>query len=165
MNKFAAIDFETANRNPSSICSVGAVIVEDNKISDSCYHLIHPAPNYYNSLNTSVHGLTREDTNDAPLFPEVWAEIEPKIHCLPLIAHNKAFDENCLRHVFQVYDMDYPGYQFYCTYQGARKFFPKNTIENYQLQTVAAKFGYDLKRHHHALSDAEACAIIAMNIF
>ena len=33
---------------------------------------------------------------------------------------------------------------------------------NHQLQTVAAACGYDLQNHHHALSDAEACAAIAL---
>lgn len=28
---------------------------------------------------------------------------------------------------------------------------------NRQLQTVAARCGFDLTRHHHALTDAEAC--------
>ena len=35
------------------------------------------------------------------------------------------------------------------------------SLENHQLQTVAAACGYDLTDHHHALADAEACAWIA----
>ncbi|MBP1631680.1 MAG: hypothetical protein H6Q15_2573 [Bacteroidetes bacterium] len=38
-------------------------------------------------------------------------------------------------------------------------------VEVYQLQTVSEHCGYDLKQHHHALSDAEACAAIALNMF
>ena len=34
MTDFAAIDFETANEHPSSVCSVGVVIVRDGEISD-----------------------------------------------------------------------------------------------------------------------------------
>ena len=34
MKDFAAIDFETANRERSSVCSVGAVIVRDGRIVD-----------------------------------------------------------------------------------------------------------------------------------
>ncbi len=34
MTDFAAIDFETANEQPSSVCSVGVVIVRDGEISD-----------------------------------------------------------------------------------------------------------------------------------
>ena len=32
---FAAIDFETANECPSSVCSVGVVIVRDGRIVDT----------------------------------------------------------------------------------------------------------------------------------
>lgn len=47
MENFAAIDFETANRERSSVCSVGIVIVKDGKITDKIYRLIRPYPNYY----------------------------------------------------------------------------------------------------------------------
>lgn len=164
LKDFAAIDFETANGCRESVCSVGVVIVENGKIADSYYHLIRPIPNYYTPFTTAVHGLVYEDTEDALPFPEVWAEIAPKIRYLPLVAHNKAFDESCLKAVFRAYGMEYPDYNFQCTLLAARKIFPKGTIENHQLQTVALRCGFDLTRHHHALADAEACAHIAMKI-
>ena len=47
MRDFAAIDFETANNERSSVCSVGIVIVRDGEIIDTFYSLIQPEPNYY----------------------------------------------------------------------------------------------------------------------
>ncbi len=47
MKDFAAIDFETANRCRSSICSVGIVIVREGRIVDKFYSLVRPIPNYY----------------------------------------------------------------------------------------------------------------------
>lgn len=79
MKNFAAIDFETANQQRTSVCSVGIVIVRDGEIVDSYYSLIKPEPEYYSYWNTRVHGLTMEDTMNARVFPEVWAEIQPKI--------------------------------------------------------------------------------------
>lgn len=163
MENFAAIDFETANNERTSVCSVGVVIVRDGEIVDSFYSLIQPEPNYYNYWCTQVHGITRHDTESAPVFPEVWKQIEPLIDGLPLVAHNKAFDESCLKAVFRCYQMDYPDYEFHCTCQAARRVFPKG-LTNYQLHTVAARCGYQLRNHHHALADAEACAWIAREI-
>lgn len=40
MKNFAAIDFETANQQRTSVCSVGIVIVRDGEIVDSYYSLI-----------------------------------------------------------------------------------------------------------------------------
>lgn len=68
MTDFAAIDFETANNERSSVCSVGVVIVRDGEVTDSFYSLIHPEPDYYCRFCQDVHGLGPEDTDDAPVF-------------------------------------------------------------------------------------------------
>ena len=173
MQDFAAIDFETANYARSSVCSVGVVIVRGGEVVDKFYSLIKPEPEYYNYRCTQVHGLTAADTDAAPVFPEVWAQIEQKLRLsadeqkrlgseyLPLVAHNKAFDESCLKAVFRVYQMDYPDYPFYCTCIASRRVWPKG---RHNLDIIAARCGYDLTNHHHALADAEACAAIALEI-
>ena len=164
MTDFAAIDFETANQYPSSVCSVGVVIVHNRQIVEKIYRLILPEPEWYSYWNTQTHGLTACDTRDAKVFPHVWKEIESKIAGLPLVAHNSSFDESCLRAVFRVYQMDYPDYEFHCTCSASRKKFGK-LLPNHQLHTVAAHCGFYLENHHHALADAEACAAIAMEVF
>jgi len=161
MQDFAAIDFETANWSRSSVCSVGIVIVRGGEIVDRFYSLIQPAPNYYNRRNTEVHGLTRSDTDGQPTFPEVWAQVEGRIAGLPLVAHNRPFDEGCLKAAFEEYGMEYPGYQFHCTLAASRRVLD---LPSHCLDVVAAACGYDLENHHHALADAEACAAIALKI-
>ena len=145
------------------MCSVGVVVVRAGVVADTFYSLIHPEPEYYQWFCMKVHGLRAEDTEDAPVFPDVWAKIEPMIAGLPLVAHNARFDEGCLKAAFKVYRMDYPDYEFLDTLWASRKHFGRN-LPNHQLQTVSAACGYDLARHHHALADAEACAAIALKI-
>jgi DNA polymerase-3 subunit epsilon len=161
MTDFAAIDFETANGRRSSVCSVGIVIVRNGKIVDKFYSLIKPIPNYYTYWTTQVHGLTNRDTDNAPIFPTVWAQVADKLKGLPLVAHNKAFDESCLKSVFEEYDMEYPNYRFYCTLIASRRCLK---LEHHNLDIVAATCDYDMENHHHALADAEACAAIALKI-
>ena len=163
MKDFAAIDFETANEQPCSVCSVGVVVVRGGEIVDSFYHLIHPEPEYYQWFCQRVHGLGPWDTDDAPVFPYVWEKVVPLIEGLPLVAHNARFDETCLKSVHRVYQMDYPDYVFYDTLAASRRHFG-HCLPNHQLQTVAAACGYNLTRHHHALADAEACAWIAREL-
>ena len=146
----------------TSVCSVGVVIVRNGEIADSYYSLIRPEPEYYTYWNTRVHGLTLADTSRSPVFPAVWQEIAPRIEGLTLVAHNKAFDESCLKAVFRMYGMDYPDYDFRCTLQASRRAI--KGLPDYQLHTVAAWCGYRLEQHHHALADAEACAWIARQI-
>ena len=178
LRDFIAIDFETANQEPSSVCSIGVVMVRNGQVADSFYSLIQPEPNYYNYWCQRVHRLSRQDTDDAPVFPKVWQQIEERItnvffpnqefddrryqiaH-LPFVAHNARFDEGCLKAVFKVYQMDYPDYCFYDTLTASRRQFG-HSLPDHQLHTVAAACGYDLQHHHHALADAEACAAIAL---
>ena len=164
MKDFAAIDFETANRCPCSVCSVGVVIVLDGTITERIYELIKPEPERYDYWNTYVHGITEKDTRNAPTFDKVWRKIEPRIEKMPLVAHNSSFDESCLKSVFKTYGMTYPDYVFHCTCKAARRVFGKTVLPNHKLHTVAAHCGFDLKNHHHALADAEACAVIALQI-
>ena len=163
MKDFAAIDFETANEHQSSVCSVGVVVVREGEVVDTFYSLIHPEPEYYQWFCQRVHGLSNEDTDCVPVFPEVWKKIAPKIDGLPLVSHNSGFDEGCLKSVFRVYRMDYPDYCFYDTLAASRRHFGP-WLPNHMLHTVAAACGYELLNHHHALADAEACARIAMAI-
>ena len=170
MKDFVAIDFETANFNQSSICSVGIVIVKDGEIVDNFYSLVRPVPNYYNSRCSAVNGLYFQDTDEEREFPEVLADAQRKIHEyfpyiedgeVPFVAHNKAFDENCLKAVFAAYEIAYPGYEFECTLLKSRKVWREG---HHNLDIIACYCGYDLTNHHHALADAEACAVIAMQI-
>ena len=162
MKDFAAIDFETANPYRSSVCSVGVVVVRAGVVVERVYRLIRPEPNYYMSWNTRVHGITAADTDGAPRFPEVWQEVAPLVEGLPLVAHNSPFDEGCLKAVFRRYELEYPDYRFYCTCRAARRTMPQ--LPNHRLETVAEACGFDLRQHHHALADAEACAEIALQI-
>jgi DNA polymerase-3 subunit epsilon len=162
MDNFAAIDFETANEQPSSVCSVGGIVYRGGEEVDRFYSLIKPEPEYYKYWNMRVHGIAPTDTYTAEVFPKVWAKIEPIICGLPLVAHNSPFDEGCLKAVFRVYQMDYPDYQFFDTCRASRRFF--RLLPNHQLQTVAAACGFNMNHHHHALADAEACAVIAKKI-
>lgn len=163
MKDFAAIDFETANGQLTSICSVGIVIVHNGEITERIYSLIRPRPNFYSEFNTRIHKLSYHDTVEADIFPKVWAAIHPRIEGLPLVAHNSPFDEGCLRAAFGIYSMEYPDYTFHCTCRASRRTFGKS-LPNHKLNTVASHCGYSLKDHHHALSDAEACAAIAVMI-
>lgn len=162
MERFAAIDFETANWQRTSVCSVGVVVVNRDEIEERFYSLIHPVPDFYTRKNTEIHGLSQEDTDEASGLSDGMEGNCSFDKRDPFVAHNSMFDEGCLKAVHAFYEMAYPDYRFYCTYRLSRKLF--KGLENYQLHTVSAFCGYDLTRHHHALADAEACGVIMQKI-
>ena len=161
MDNFIAIDVETANREPSSICSIGAVKVRDGIIVDSRYSLICPEPGYYDYFCTRVHGLTDDDTWDAPSFGTVWAEWEEWLEDLPLVAHNAPFDSGCIRAACRIYGLEAPS-EFLCTLAAARQKIPRGVCASRSLDSLCNFFGIPLDNHHNALDDARACAGLAI---
>lgn len=165
MDNFVAIDVETANNEPSSICAIGAVKVVDGCIIDRFYELVKPEPEFYfRHFTLNVHGIGKEDTENARLFPEVWRDIDRMAGGLPLVAHNKAFDERCIRAAHRTYGMDYPDYTFQCTLSAAKRQIPRSMLTSYSLPYVCEFLGIPFYNHHNALADAEGCAKIAMTI-
>ncbi len=163
MDNFVALDVETANAQPTSVCSIAVVKVIDCSIVDSLQRYVKPEPNYYfRHFTKNIHGISRGITDSALTFDKIWQEFEQFIGDFPLVAHNKSFDERCLKACFRAYRMDYPDYRFYCTCESARRTIPKAMIGSYSLPRVCDFLGIPFYNHHDALADAEACARIAM---
>jgi DNA polymerase-3 subunit epsilon len=147
MRAFTAIDFETAQWNPNSVCQIGLIRVEHNEIQYQYESLIKPPGNTYFRKNIEVHGIRPEDTEEAPTFDRVWYDIKPYIEDQLIVAHNAAFDVNCLKHTLAYYDEIEPSFEVDCT----RKIYRRG------LFYLSKKYRIPLN-HHDALSDAHACA-------
>ena len=159
---FIAIDVETANNEPSSICSIAAVKVVDGEIVDSRYTLINPEPNYYTYFCTRVHGLTDADTWNAPSFGTIWREWEPWLRGFRLVAHNAAFDSKCIAEACRVYRLEPPSEPWLCTLRSARRQIPRQMLPSKRLPSVCEFFGVPFDNHHNALADALGCAKIGI---
>ena len=165
MDNFVAIDVETANGERTSICSVGAVKVENGVITDRFYKLVRPLPNYYfRRFTDEIHGIGRADTDSQPTFAGIWPSLKEFIGHFPLVAHNKAFDQNVLRSTSRAYGIEFPDNEFLCTLQKARRTFPRQLCPSFSLPFLADFLGIPFDNHHNALADAEACAKIALAI-
>ena len=112
-------------------------------------------------LFTWVHGLTWEDLRNAPTFPEVWPEMASFMDgASGLVAHNATFDRSVLYGCCESFGCPYPGLPFYDTLKGARRSLPPGSKS---LDHVCSYFQIKLN-HHQALSDAEACARIFVEL-
>lgn len=161
MKDFVAVDVETANREPSSICSIGCVKVRDERIVDSFYSLVHPEPDYYSYFCQRVHGLSDDDTYNAPPFDEVWTQILDFAEGLPFVAHNASFDHGCISAACRIYQLETPD-PFNCTLRAARSSIPRMVCPSKALPSLCDFFGIPFNNHHNALADAEACAKLAV---
>lgn len=157
---FTALDFETANRQTHSACSVALTVVRNNEIVDEYYTLIKPET-WFDAFNTKIHGIKESDVLDSPKFPEIWGEMAHYFSEDQLVvAHNMPFDKRILTGTMNYYGMKQPTFQTLCTVQSSRRLL--RGLPNHKLNTVAAYYGIPLN-HHHALDDARACATILIN--
>ncbi len=85
---FVTIDFETANNDRASICSVGIAIVKDGKLLETKYWLIRPRDLWFDPFNISIHGITEKEVQDQPQFDEIWKDILPYLCNNIVLAHN-----------------------------------------------------------------------------
>lgn len=162
--KFVAIDFETANYKRSSICQIGVSIVEEGKIVQNISRLVKPTPNYYESRNTSIHGITSSDTEDCPTFNIVWKELNDTyaICQYPWVAHNASFDMSAFRAALELFNINFPSVDYYCTVGLSKLSF--QGLFNYRLDTVSKYLNINLLNHHDAKCDAQAAAEIMLHI-
>ncbi|MCU7557798.1 exonuclease domain-containing protein [Macrococcus sp. TMW 2.2395] len=160
MNQFIALDFETANGNPASICSVGMVKVIDNMMTETFYTTVNPET-YFSESNIRVHGIHPEDVTDAPTFKTVYPYMLDFIGDLPIVAHNAQFDMRVLHASINRYHFEMPTLPYFCSVIMAR-----DTVQNHShsLKNMMKYYNIDFHGHHHALNDAKACAMITVRL-
>ena len=70
--RFIVVDIETANYNPTSICQIGIVVLDDFKITQKIEYLIKPTPNVFVEKFSNLHGITSDMVEDAPTFDFIY---------------------------------------------------------------------------------------------
>jgi DNA polymerase-3 subunit epsilon len=158
---FTAIDFETANNARRSACALGVVKVVDGQISDAKHWFIKPDPFEVGFYQHRVHGIGIEVLEDKPTFPEIWQEIKPYLSGQLLVAHNLSFDMFVLKDACEYFDLDFEFRAGFCTMHAAKANWVGEL--SYGLSYLASRIGHQFK-HHDALEDAVACALIAREI-
>jgi len=158
---FVAIDFETATGYRNSACSVGIVSIKAGKIVDEYHCLIQPPENEYWDRFIDIHGIQPEDTEDAPNFAAVWGEIAERLKGKVIVAHNAGFDRSVLFGTAEHYGIDgamlCPPETWFCT----MRHFANEGYPNKGLAYCCEVHSIELN-HHDVLSDARACAQLAL---
>ncbi|USB33980.1 exonuclease domain-containing protein [Paenibacillus sp. YPG26] len=155
---FVSIDFETANmRNRGSVCAVGIVVVRDGEIAKEFYSLVNPLDDF-DPYVVQIHGITADMVEDAPTFKELWDSIAPLLNNQIVVAHNAAFDMSVLRHCMTRHELPSEGFNYLCSYLLAKRIWPG--LSSYRLNAISRHLELDAFRHHDALEDARAAALV-----
>ena len=122
-------DVETPNRRNDCICSIGLVrTTPQGQVLTYKYFLINPqAP--FDPINVAIHNITDADIIGQPDFAALWDwELKDLMSDANLIAHNARFD---------------------------LAIYPE--LPKHKLDVVCDALNIPMRKHHEALSDAEAC--------
>jgi DNA polymerase III subunit epsilon len=159
---FTAIDFETANSNSASACSVGLVKVRDGVVVDETGWLIRPPAGYdsFNEWNTRIHGIMAPDVAGALLWSEQLADLVAFADGDALVAHNAGFDMGVIKAACAASYLDCPDFSYLCSLRVARKTY---NLDSYRLPVAAMAAGFEGFHHHDALDDSRACAAIMIH--
>lgn len=157
--KTIAIDFETANEQRGSACSVGLAWIEDGRVARVEERLIRPKNMRFSSFNIAIHGICPEHVEDAGEFPEVMDEFAEDFRGATMIAHNAAFDFSVWRSCLDLYRLSYPELSYLCSVKMAQRVWPD--LGSHKLNILASHLGLSFK-HHNAAEDAAICAEAAI---
>lgn len=152
--EYVAIDFETANANLTSACSIGIVGASNGKTVFEKHYLINPNEDFL-SYNVLIHGITHDMVVNEPTFDVLWDEIKGLIDNTIVFAHCAPFDLAVLKSLLDKYDLEYPNIKIGCTLKVSKIAF-KGILENCKLNTISNYLEVE-HNHHNAISDAKVC--------
>ncbi len=158
IDTITVIDFETASSAYYSACAIGIVILRNREIVDKKYYLIQPPENFYEKQNIEIHGITSQDTADAPTFPVIWEQIKDMFNNSYIAAHNANFDMSVLKSVLNYYGIEQPKFQYMNTISVSSYCIPYGENVAKTLEARCNYFGIPISEQHNALCDAEAAA-------
>ncbi len=157
---FAAIDFETANADFSSICQIGIASFHHGALTSCWQSLVNPEDEF-SAINVFIHGITEETVRDAPTFPQVFSCLQSMLTARLVVSHT-AFDRVAMERVRLKYALP----EICCTWLDsacvARRAWPQRFARSgYGLVSVAESLEIEFQ-HHNAQEDARAAGEIVM---
>lgn len=154
---YFALDVETANADYSSICQIGIVYFKDGQVVDKWSTLVNPEA-YFDSFNTSIHGITEKDVLDAPTFDAIHKLITEKITG-QITVHHMPFDRIAVTRACIEYQLDIVQPKWLDSAKIVRRTWEQFAYKGYGLANIADYLGIEFG-HHDALEDAIAAAKI-----
>ena len=156
---FNAIDVETANSNPASICQIGIVRVRDGIINEQLSLLVDPeAP--FSDFNVRLHGIDAEAVKESATLPQMYGELRRILEGMPLVSHT-AFDRGSLDGAAERYGLRPIRAAWLDSSLIARRAWPGRYRHRWNLAFVAGSLGIAF-RHHDAVEDARAAGEIVL---
>jgi DNA polymerase III subunit epsilon len=155
---FVAIDVETANQDPSSICQVGIATFSQERFVQMWSSLVNPEDSF-STFNIQIHGIRPSDVAHAPTWLDVQSEVRQRLEPYLLASHTY-FDRRAINGAnarYRLSPLAITGWIDTC--QIARAAWPH--LPNHKLPSLARTFGI-VYGAHDAAEDARCAGEILL---
>ena len=151
---FSAIDVETANSDPSSICQIGIVRILGGVIKDQLSLLVNPESEF-SEFNVRLHGIDHTAVRgQLPLFPQLAQRLRRLLEDEVLVSHT-GFDRRAMDGAMARYGLKPLRVRWLDSARVARRAWPERYRRRWNLALIAGDLGIDFL-HHDAAEDARA---------
>ncbi|WP_236635906.1 3'-5' exonuclease [Paracoccus aminophilus] len=158
--RFVALDVETANSDPASICQIGIACVADNGSIDVFSALVDPAQRF-SGFNVQLHGIGPDRVIGAPRFPQILSLISPLLEGHLIIQHS-TFDSRAITGACRANGLPDPSWRWANSVTIARRAWPAfRGNGGHGLGHLKKALGLDFA-HHDAGEDAKAAAMVVL---
>jgi DNA polymerase-3 subunit epsilon len=151
--RFLSIDVETANPSMDSVCQIGVAVFDNEQLCAEWESFIDPE-DYFDPVNTSIHGIGERDVAGAPIFSAIADDLFQMLVDHPVVAHTY-FDRAAISQTCRKYGISVPDIRWLDSARVARRAWAQFARKGYGLKNVCSHIGYSFE-HHNALEDAKA---------
>ena len=156
---FNAIDVETANTDPSSICQIGIVSVRNGVIKRELSVLVNPEVPF-SDFNTRIHGIDQDTVRGSETFPQLEVRLRRTLEESILVSHT-SFDRRAMDGAMERHGLKRLRTTWLDSAKVARRTWPRKYRQRWSLALIAGDLGIEF-RHHDAAEDARAAAEIVL---
>lgn len=157
---FVAIDVETANADPSSICQIGIVRVHNGELVERHSVLVNPETGF-NEFNVRLHGIDGDRVGDSKTLPHLHYWLHSLLDGTVVVSHT-GFDEMALARAMRKYSLELLRILWLDSAAIARRAWPRKYGRSWNLARIAGDLGIEFQ-HHDAAEDARAAAEIVLH--
>ncbi len=158
--RFVALDVETANSDPASICQIGLACVDMGGSIHVASTLVDPEQRF-SGFNVQLHGIGPDMVRGAPRFSDVLPQIAPLLVPQIVIQHS-GFDRRAINGAARASGLTEPGWDWADSVSVARRAWPEFRGNGghglgHLKKALALEF-----EHHDAGEDAKAAAMVVL---
>lgn len=161
---FVAIDFETANPKRASVIQIGLTRILDGEVRGRVSRFVTPPPGHerFDHFSTRVHGLTARSLVNPLTWPDAMGRLGRFADGLPLVAHAATVERSIIVQASEAHGIAPLQFRYYCSLKLAQKMLPKEP--SHSLGKLSESIGLPQFNHHDAAADAEASAMLLLEI-